>query len=482
MFEAADDQAGTGFQCPKCGRLVDVPTLSELPSISQDGTYKLDHDPEARTPEEQLKQVAELQRVYTRNRTDEYGREIDLRPTLDDVKEAGTDEIPLELADEVRPAAPRYDPITGELIRPLEVKDDAPQTSGKGIWTGAPVPHYASDERLPFQSWQIIPHLFHLQNVAVMFGVLLMHLLFHLMLFPLSMRFLILAPFMLVVVCAFFSHYANIIEAIGPDGADELPRPLRDLQLMEDLWGPFSRFMLALLIAYGVSITYIYLPEKAQIPFLMMAYLIGSFAFPALLLTATTSGSVTNLRPDRVLGVIKAIGAKYILLVGAWIVMSLAYLVVFVGSGLSFLHIFDRDHLFFYDWYLSPLIAYPALCGVIVLMHALMWYLGLQYRFHHAEFPWVLQSHVRKSGAPPKRGFEVERQRQQKRRPVPVAAQPVLPVEVEVPMDETAAQAQARRQRLLDQARDAERGKVRAALPVRPPPDDHFDVDELLKP
>src|SRR5215213_8978372 len=58
MFEAADDQAGTSFQCPTCGRLVDVPTLSELPAISSDGTYKMDEDPEVRTPEEQLEQVA----------------------------------------------------------------------------------------------------------------------------------------------------------------------------------------------------------------------------------------------------------------------------------------------------------------------------------------------------------------------------------------------------------------------------------------
>ena len=291
MFEAEDDQAGTAFQCPTCGRLVDVPTLSELPSISQDGTYKLDEDPEARTPEEQLKHVAELQRVYTRHRTDEYGRDIDLRPTLDDVKESGTDEVPLEMADQVRPGAPRYDPITGELIRPLDVKDDdSARTTSKGIWTGAPVPQYASSEQLPFRAWQIIPNLFHLQNLAVMFGVLLMHFLIHLMLFPLTLKFFILAPFMLMIVGGFFSHYANVIETIGPDGQDELPRPLRDLQWMEDLWGPFSRFMLALLIAYGVGITFLYLPQVARAPFLLATFIIGSIFFPALLLTAATSG------------------------------------------------------------------------------------------------------------------------------------------------------------------------------------------------
>ncbi len=58
-FEAPEDQAGTAFQCPVCHRLVDVPTLSELESISTDGTYKIDADPEPRTTDQQLQRVSE---------------------------------------------------------------------------------------------------------------------------------------------------------------------------------------------------------------------------------------------------------------------------------------------------------------------------------------------------------------------------------------------------------------------------------------
>jgi hypothetical protein len=487
LFECSDDQAGTSFQCPACGRLVDVPTLSELPAISEDGTYKMDADPEVRPPDEQLARVEELERVYTRHRTDEFGREIDLRTTLDDVKLAGTDEIPLSLADEAKPGAPKYDPITGELIRPLDVKDDR-NASLKGVWQGAPI-DYSKVDKLPFQPWQIIPELFRLPNLAVMFAVVLMHAVILLMLFPLSLKFLILGPFLLAIIGGFFAHYTNIVEDVGPSGCDELPRPLRDLQWGEDLWGPFSRFMLAILIAYGLSFTAFYLPAPARPHFLLVIEIIGAFIFPALLLTTATSGSVTNLRPDRVLRVIKAIGVPYFFLALGWFVGSIAYMTAFLATALTFLHMFDRDGMFPYDWYLSPLITYPALLGVIYFMHALMWYLGLQYRYHHHEFPWVLQVHHRDPSLPPRRGFEVQRER---RRPKPIsatplAAQPVLPVEDPMVGEETPAQTAARRQRLMQQhAQRVQHGSaphpVRPIEPVNPPPDDNFDIDELLKP
>ena len=52
-------------------------------------------------------------------------RDIDLRVTMEQIEAAGTEEIPLELKDEVKPGAPKYDPETGELIRPMALKEDA---------------------------------------------------------------------------------------------------------------------------------------------------------------------------------------------------------------------------------------------------------------------------------------------------------------------------------------------------------------------
>ena len=305
IFEVPDDQAGTSFQCPVCHRLVDVPTLSELPTISPDGTYKIDADPEARTTDEQVARVKELSRVFTRHHTDEYGREIDLRPTLADVSEAGTDEIPLDLADEAKPGRPKYDPITGELIRPLDVKDDRAE-DGKGIWTGPPIPY--SRDPLPFQAWQIIPNLFHLPNLAVMFGILCIHFLMQLMSFPIWLGFWMLILFAMAMVFALIAHYANIIEEIGTTGSDELPRPFRNLDWGDDLWGPFSRVMVAFLLSYGWSIMAFYLPEPARPGFCIGIGVFGAIVFPALLLTTTTSGTYLNLRPDRLLRVIRSLG------------------------------------------------------------------------------------------------------------------------------------------------------------------------------
>src|SRR5207248_6101640 len=118
--------------CPNCGKLVDVPTLTELESLSADGTYKLDAPPHVPTVQEEQAHVAELHRVFTRDHVDQYGREIDLRPTMDDVRRSGVDEVSVEMKDELKPGAPRYDPVTGELVRPMDVKGDQP-TSGHGV-------------------------------------------------------------------------------------------------------------------------------------------------------------------------------------------------------------------------------------------------------------------------------------------------------------------------------------------------------------
>ena len=41
------------------------------------------------------------------------------------------------------------------------------------------------------------------------------------------------------------------------------------------------------------------------------------------------------------------------------------------------------------------LVVLPALGAGVYLMHYFMWYLGLMYRSHHDQFPWVLQRHIR---------------------------------------------------------------------------------------
>src|ERR1041385_9242088 len=75
VLEVSDDFAGTSLQCPKCKRLVDVPTLSDLQSLDADGTFKMDREPVHDEPN----RLADLKRAFAPTRVDEQGNEIDLR-------------------------------------------------------------------------------------------------------------------------------------------------------------------------------------------------------------------------------------------------------------------------------------------------------------------------------------------------------------------------------------------------------------------
>lgn len=51
-------------------------------------------------------------------------------------------------------------------------------------------------------------------------------------------------PFLPLVL----AHYGNVIDETGREARDELPRPFRDLSWADDLWGPFYRMALGLMI------------------------------------------------------------------------------------------------------------------------------------------------------------------------------------------------------------------------------------------
>src|SRR5688500_7022673 len=135
-IEVPEDMAGGLTQCVRCGRLNDVPTLSALPYLADDGTYVVDVE----RPTDDPVRLAELSIIYAKGTTDADGDEIDQRMAAGELTapaaaagDAPSDEdggIPLK--DEPsrklrRPAArpaPRYDPETGELIQELELKED----------------------------------------------------------------------------------------------------------------------------------------------------------------------------------------------------------------------------------------------------------------------------------------------------------------------------------------------------------------------
>jgi hypothetical protein len=192
-----------------------------------------------------------------------------------------------------------------------------------------------------------------------------------------------------------------VVEDIAVEGNDELPRPLRDLSWHDDLWGPFKQFAIALLVCYGLVWVADYLPPIAGIAMTFAVLIVGTILFPAVFLTTTTSGSIVNLTPDRVLRVIRQIGAAYVLCVLFWCIALVSYA---AGIVTAFLAIYK---LFFIagtlPWWMEiPMyIGYPLLVLGMFVMHGFCWYLALQYRKYHESFGWAFQRHIRTNPAPP---------------------------------------------------------------------------------
>jgi hypothetical protein len=411
LFESDDNMAGGLVQCPDCGKLNDIPTLSDLALISDDGTYKIGIE----TEEEKANRLAELKRAFGRTRVDEYGAEIDLRPTMQDVQNAGADEVPLDLKDEIRPGAPKYDPITGELIRPMDVRTPtAAEGAVPAIPVGAkPLKYATSDVNVVTNGFQIFPQLFTLPNLVVMGCIFLTHLFLQVMTYAVVFIFLLLIPAYLFFIALLIAHYANVIDETGPEVRDELPRPLRNVSWHDDMWGPFLNVMVAFGFAYGPGLACLLLnvPIAIRLSLFITLSLVATLLFPAILLTTTTSGTVLNLRPDRVIGVARTCGASYLVMVFGWLFAIGLYLFAVVGTMAALDSFFGGSMgsgiwRIVYHW----AVQYPLLIVAIYVMHAYAWYLGLQYRRHHAEFPWVLQRYAGRrpeGAAAPRQGFTV---------------------------------------------------------------------------
>jgi hypothetical protein len=187
-------------------------------------------------------------------------------------------------------------------------------------------------------------------------------------------------------------HYGVIVEEIGRGDADELPRPLRNASLGDDFFKPLSRFIMAAVLCFWPLVFAVRMTGPAGTGLLVACVLFGLFFFPAALLSALTGATYLNLRPDRIIGVIRACGAAYWVSVIAFAVSG----VIYIGA----IGVLDIALVSMISWQsrtetiISMAIAWTALLLGIYLFHFACWHLGLLYRAHHDEFPWVLQRHV----------------------------------------------------------------------------------------
>src|SRR5438552_14101637 len=83
-FEVSEEMAGEPLQCPRCMLLNEVPLLSDLAELEQDGTIRI----EPISIEEEGRREAELRRTYLPRRQDETGNDIDMRNTFQQLIDA----------------------------------------------------------------------------------------------------------------------------------------------------------------------------------------------------------------------------------------------------------------------------------------------------------------------------------------------------------------------------------------------------------
>ncbi len=403
-FEVDDDQAGGLIQCPRCSRLNDIPTLDDLSHLEADGTLKFEEDrpldPSQRIESQtEAERLAELQKIFTRQmRVEEPGREIDLRQTFDDVRRAGVESDEIALARSGRQAQPRYDPITGELIQPMEIRPDPVLDARRALPVPTTTLTYAQRDTNSLPSiGRSFVSMFGFVNIFVMLFVMLIYIVPSFTVWmvptswPLASLFLLAAHFFVI------AHYGCVIEEMGAEGRDELPRPLRDGGFIEDMWLPFCKVAIAACIAFApmmvLAFTTSSMPVVSARVLLLASLAFGLFVLPATLITTTSSGTILNLRPDRIFGVIYACGFAYLVPV----VVGIAALAVYAVGVVGVL----GTPLILQNLYTGPMstqlglvVSFLVLFVATFLLHWYCWVLGLLYRAHQPSFPWVLQQHV----------------------------------------------------------------------------------------
>ena len=450
-----DEQAGGTVQCRRCGRLNDVPSINDADHIDDDGAYKLDDDRPAaagHSARDHRRQTVELLRDGGR---DERGESRDLRLNIDEFLRIGSPTDPNLDADGIVPDRPHYDPLTGELVRPLDLKRDpptparpvkvepiddgdldaldeiaavnaergatadrraaaAPPSQPASRRPGGPKLTYANratdpTPRVPPSRVPI--ELFKPQNVAVMGFVVLGHAI---VVYPLGLlggaMAILMFPVIVILLLLLAGHYGNVVEETGPLDRDELPTPMRGLSFGDDIWNPalntlgaaFTCFGPAMLVfLYAVSYDPMFRGKNGPVPAVDLNLVravaaalaaAGSLLFPAALLTATTAGSaLLNLAPHRLVGTARACGRGYVVSLGLMASTALVY-------ALGIRGIVGKTALPF-GWtppgVAGEVVRYalglPALCVGVYLGHLFCWHLGLMYRAHHARFPWLFQ-------------------------------------------------------------------------------------------
>lgn len=396
--------AGGMLQCPKCGKLNDAPTLSDLANMEGDGTFKLDAPP----VEPEKNRLSKLIRTFAHITHDDDGNEIDLRNDVVQMGKAGVNEVAPQYRAKERHNVPKYDPVTGELVLPMEVAEQAATpmmavpvgeaANARILGYARPNPRNAGGRLGEEPPADPLVTLLRPLNVFVMSIVFLWHfvaasaMVFGVVIGPLLIVF---GPILVVILLMIPGHYGCVVEEFGPEGRNELPRPLRSVEFWDDIFYPAMRFIVAGVCAYAPAVAVAWtgsIPEGVRALMALVLAIGGSIIFPVLLLTTVAGGAYVNLRPDRVLATLWACGMRYWAAVAYWVVGLAMYSIVLFGTIPPVLALLFPAPP---GWLIGSKGIWVAAMGLaVVFTHALCMELGLLYRKHHSEFPWAFQRHV----------------------------------------------------------------------------------------
>lgn len=415
-FDVADGRVGESLQCPKCHRLVEVPTPEELRSFNPDGTVKLD--------------AAPVHRSDLASKFRAFGAHDDMRVRLD--APAGPVEAP-----DAPPAyvEPHYDPETGELIRAFEVLPPVVAVAPTRPELTRPEPTIAAPQRvlpvLPVEQpliaystpatpprprpqppprilrwWQLPWRLLQgMSGMAILF-VFLTHVVLHFFLIVPAANILLL-PLSVVIALALVAHYANVIEEFGPRDRDAVPALMRSVSLSEDIIAPLYAVIWAGLFSFAPVLFAAIIglrEEMARSPWLLIAMgAWGAVVFPAAVLTMSTSGALQNLLPAHVFSVIIAAPGRYLLACVAFLVGAAAYALALRELVFTSVNFITRTAgtTLWSDLLKSAALMYGMIIVGIYALHLSAAWLGMIYRTHYEKFNWVWQRHERENRPKP---------------------------------------------------------------------------------
>jgi hypothetical protein len=245
--------------------------------------------------------------------------------------------------------------------------------------------------------FDVLVQLLRIHNLIVILIIAALHILVVAWTIMLAGGLFFASIFGIFLISPILCQYSLIIQETGPAEKDELPAPLREFALREDVWDPFVHLFVSAVACFSAGgLWYFYGPDNsANDAITLVLLLAGAIFFPVVLMTAATDGILENFRPDRLVKVMGSAPISYLSVVLAFIGGGLVYLSGNAGLlhwAISLFHHSGAGPMEAPPWFVpGPLIGFWLALAGLYLLYFACWQLGLIWRKHHTKFPWIAQ-------------------------------------------------------------------------------------------